>query len=223
MKRLPLLTALCLLWHFSFCHPAFPQPDSMKKKTSSRWFITTYPSSILLGDISAGTEFSHKRFRQELALFFKTYNFWSDYLYDRGMGLNYYLKFNLIDREDLLFSVDLGYVYRRAYYRDKAIPLAISEYGQPLNSYKSDRSFVKSGLSVGPSTLIRLRNRFFLGFSTCLDWVRCYSDYSIKEHLSGAAIMAPGNPNLELPLPYSRQRNWVGFSATVLIKLACEL
>lgn len=223
MKRFPLLAGLCLLQGLLFCQPAPGLSDSLKGKTASRWFITTYPSSILLGDISLGAEFSHKRFRQELALFYKTYQFLPHYLYDRGMGLNYYLKYNLIARDHWLLSADVGYVFRKAYYYDKTITLLITEQGEPLSFYKSDRSFKKSGLSVGASTLIRIRQRFFLGFSTCLDWVQCSMDFSIKEHLSGQIIKSPDNPNLELPLPYSGQNDWMGFSATVLIKLAYEL
>lgn len=223
MKQTLSFTGLCLLLSIGLHaqQTSFPKKDSTEKQ--SRWFITTYPSSVLLGDLSLGAEFSYKRIRQELALFYKTYNIWSDYLYDKGSGINYYLKYDLIKREDLHLSLDIGYVYRKAYYDNKVIPLMLSEQGLPLNYYNTDRNFRKSGLSLGGSTLIKLKDRFFLGFNACIDLVMYENAYVIKEYISGTKLMLPEDPDAELLLPFISQKRGKGFSATVLVKLAYRL
>lgn len=194
--------------------------DTVTKKY--RWFVTTYPSSIVTGDISLGSEFSYKRIRQEVALFYKAYNVIPGYYYNRGFGANYYLKFDFVKRKNFLMSLDMGYVYRKAYFENKVITLAMTDLGIPLSQYKADRCFSKSGGSVGLSSLMRLSGRFYFGINACLDFV--FTDYKsvTKEHISGFKITKPDR-HTEMPLPIVDERRDKTLSTTFLVKIAYEL
>jgi hypothetical protein len=157
-----------------------------------------------------------------VALFYKTYNVIDHYYYDKGCGANYYLKYNIVQKNNFLLSVDLGYVFRKVRFENKIIPLQ-DDKGKPVNFYKADRWFTKSGASFGISTLMKMAGRFYLGFNACYDFTTIDYRFVVKEHISGTKLTVPGTPPSELSLPFVHERHGKRFSGTFLVKIAYEL
>jgi hypothetical protein len=90
-------------------------------KRKNQYIISTYPSNLLVGDASIGFEHCYKkRWSQEAMVFVKCFSpDYSNYKYDQGMRINYFLKYNFINRKRIRISGNLSYSYKHMYFNNK--------------------------------------------------------------------------------------------------------
>lgn len=219
---------ILVFYSFGFVLHSNPviKKDSLNK--SHRFFITTYPSTIFTGDISLGGEHSFKRFRQELAVFYKTYNVLKNFKFDKGYRVDYYLKFNFINRENHKMSLDLGCIYQERSYLNKVVPFPRQAFLEPppasmISRYRSDKKEVIYGFGLGVSSLSKLYRNFFWGMSLDLFVTRLTRKYSAKEYVSGPVVITDEKLIIQEPiaLPYTEKYTWKRrYYLTGFIKIA---
>ncbi|MDX2172560.1 MAG: hypothetical protein SFY56_05525 [Bacteroidota bacterium] len=204
--------------------------DSITKKY--RWFINTYPSALITGDFSIGTEFNYKHIRQEVAFFYKSFSVLDNsktfpYKYDKGFGFNYYIKYNLIKRQKHLLSFDLGYSYiERSFDNKNAKPDFLrylsNQNAQAISSYNMDRKEKLQGFNVGFSNIFALYKRFNCGFNLSYGLFQRNNSYQLNYYVSGG-ILFDETTQKEISLPYKSSYTNRQESLNFLIKIIYEI
>lgn len=202
---------------FSLISIVFGQKnDSITKKY--RWFISTYPSALITGDFSIGTEFNYKRIRQEVAFFYKTYSVLDNnktfpYKYDKGFRFNYYLKYNLIIRKKHLLSFDIGYSYREREFSGKnshpELSSSLVDVPSPedISIYNMNRKQHLQGISIGFSNIFKVYKKLNVGFNLNYDLLKVNTTYTVNYYVSGPKIIENYSTGKELQTPYTASYN----------------
>jgi len=206
--------------------------DSLNQKCA--WYINTYPSALVTGDFSIGTEFNYKRIRQEVAFFYKTFNvldkYNNYYLFDKGYRFNYYLKYNIVKRKNHLLSFDIGYSYReRAFNNKNTHPdlyksLVDVPSSEDFSTYNLDRKQYLQGISIGFSNIFKVYKKLNMGFNLNYDLLKVNTTYTLNYYVSGGQIIENYTTGKELQTPYTNSYNYIRSEiVSLLIKVIYKL
>ena len=204
--------------------------DSITKKY--KWFVNTYPSALVTGDFSIGTEFNCKRVRQEVAFFYKAFSVLDHYktfpyMYDKGFRVNYYLKYNIINRKKHLLSFDIGYSYRERAFKNKNTSPDLFYYvytPAEYTIYNLNRKQVLQGISIGFSNIFKVYKKLNVGFNLNYDLLKIQTTYTLNYYVSGGPIIVNYASGKELQTPYSNSYTYARqYFPNLLIKIIYEI
>jgi|688.fasta_scaffold05118_16 hypothetical protein len=163
-RSLLLLFCMILKVNITFCS------DTLSKR--ARFFISTYPSNLFVGDISLGGEFCFKKIGGEVIFMKKIFE--SNYypFYDKGYRISTYIKFKVVNQEKISLSIDAGFIARKEYFENKNLPPHFyTSFSTSDESTLYNQSFMDkySGLSFGTSSIFKIYKAFNFGWSLNID------------------------------------------------------
>lgn len=162
--------------------------DTLNK---NRFYINTYPSNLLAGDISIGIEHLYKkRISHELMFFFKTFSpNIGYYKYDKGIRLNYLVKYNFINRKYFRMSGNVSFDYKNSYFHNKEDywrEQLMTDYGQITTiSFLMDREIKAYGVGVGLTLNFRISRKLSIGSDLLFEFLNTQVSYSVKSTIKG--------------------------------------
>lgn len=203
--------------------------DSIFKQ--QRFFITTYPSNLFVGDLSLGSEYAFKRVGAQLIYIKKLFDTKFIPLFDKGFRVTGYLKYKIVHKSKFSLNADVGYSYRREYFENKDVPLIlISSFRNSANDEKSiynqSQSNLYYGFSFGTSAQIKIIKNFSLGWNLNIDILKVERKLQINYFVSGEELRNTNywSETISKDFPSTRIRsykNWI--NPNLLIKLIYEL
>ena len=168
--------------------------DTLRK---NRFVVNTYPSNLLAGDISVGVEHIYKkRLSHEFMFFVKVFSpsnvfgpNLSFYKYDKGVRLNYLIKYNFINRKYFRMSGNMSFIYKDIYFRDKEDYWSekfMTDLG-PIKSYTflMDREIKAYGVGFGFSINFRITSRISIGNDFIFEFLNTQKSYTVKKSIKG--------------------------------------
>jgi hypothetical protein len=157
----------------------------------NRFIINTYPSNLLAGDISIGIEHIYKkRLSHEFMFFYKVFSPDATYYkYDKGLRLNYLMKYNFINRKYFRMSGDISLVYKNVYFKNKEdywYEKLTSDRG-PLKgiTFLMDREIKAYGIGFGLTLNFRITSKISIGSDIIVEYLKTQKSYSVKETIKG--------------------------------------
>lgn len=162
--------------------------DTLKK---NRVHLITYPSNLLAGDISIGLEHLYKkRISHELMFFFKMFSpNIGNYKYDKGVRLNYLVKYNFINRKYFRLSGNVSFDYKNSYFHNKEDywrEQLSTDYGQLTTiSFLMDREVKAYGVGIGLTFNFRINNKLSVGTDLIFEFLNTQHSYSVKSTIKG--------------------------------------
>lgn len=178
-----------LILTFGFGTQLFSNNDSIIKY---KFFISTIPSNLVIGDISLGIEHLYKkRFSHEFQAYLKCYSIKKDWKYNRGFKLNYQLKYNFITRKYFRASINTTTSYLEYSFKNK------EDYWNELSpdititnkraTYLMDREIKMFGVGLGLGVNFRLNDHIYLGSDILMELSNQYKSYTVKRNINPTA------------------------------------
>lgn len=159
------------------------QKDSLKL---NHLMVYTSPSQILFGDVPLGLEhrFS-KKISHELFLQFKVSGpILNLFNFNRGYGLNYFLKYDFINSRKNTLSFDLGYSYTKSSFENKKdIDPLFRIYGNVdiPRQYNMSVSRISSAIITGISFNREILRRIYTGANFLFECGKNKLNYEIND------------------------------------------
>jgi hypothetical protein len=162
--------------------------DSLSRTLAPKhqFIIHSYPSALLVGDISLGVEHVYKkRFGQEFSLNLKTLNT-NVYYYNKGYRIDYFIKYYFYNGKRFRLSAGLSFEYKNIYFNNKQINyFGFKRSPQQASSlYETlleDRKHIQYGLGVGISLNYKVYKHFFIGSDIICNFSKYEVTYDYKE------------------------------------------
>lgn len=200
----------------------YGQNDSLKTK---RLAIYVSPSQILFGDIPIGIEHSlTKKFSHELFLQFKCFNSVVPfYLYNKGFGGKYFLKYSIYKNKQINLSLNLGYGYRYFYFNNKLdnapvnnadIPVASQGISSPTKYILNKKIIVNTAI-IGLSFERKLASKIYIG-------INAFFEYGVRKQ-----IILINDENFAakygINIPYILNSNNKYYTGNFILKIGYEI
>lgn len=187
--------------------------------------INTYPSNLLVGDISIGIEHLYrKRLSHEFMFFYKVFSPETYYYkYNKGFRLNYLIKCNFINRKYFRMSGNMSFVYKKIYFHDKEdywFEKLSTDLG-PIKTYTflMDRQIKNYGLGIGFGMNFRVSHRISIGNDFMFEILNTQKSYTVKKSIKGEM---PSYYELSIPTAYV-SKYYITYHLFPILKISYHL
>jgi hypothetical protein len=199
--------------------------DTLKK---NRFIINTYPSNLLVGDISLGIEHVYrKRLSHEFMFFYKVFSPNATfYKYDKGFRLNYLIKYNFIHRKYFRMSGNISLVYKDLYYNNKEdywYEKFTTDHGLIKEiTFLMDRKIKAYGIGFGLTLNFRITSKISIGSDIMIEYLKTQKSYSVKESIKGDITNYSSYYGVSVPTNYV-SRYYTRYSLFPTLKVSYQL